>query len=153
MITKELIQKLIIPDEVIKNQIEQLLLQAFIGIQNLRKMSLDKNLSLEYIESIEQLFFQNQFNVDECNLPKYLKKYAECLSKFWESYTYYESTHRSKGRFNLFTSLKENDLKMLVHHSEIDCAKILRGLEDFWIASNQIYTKHKISIIKNEYLR
>lgn len=152
MTTIELIHKLVVPNEEVKKQIEQSLMQAYVGIQNLRKMSFDKSLTLEYIESIEHMFLQNEFSVNEHDLPKYLKKYAECLSKFWESYTYYNGM-RSKGKFHLFASLKEVDLARGVFHTEGECAKVLRKLEDYWMASNQVYTKYEISLIKKDYLR
>lgn len=149
----ELIKQLIIPNKNVKEQIDQLLKEAYIGIQDLRKMALDKNLSLEYIESIESFFLENTFKPEELALPKYLQKFAECLSSFWESYSYYNHTQRSRGKFNLFISLKENDLKMNIHSSESECAEILRNMEEYWIASNQVYTKYEISLIKRVYLR
>jgi hypothetical protein len=140
MTTVELIQKLVIPQVEVKMQIEKLLMEAYVGVQNLRKMSFEKSHSLEYIESIEHLFKQNEFNIEEYVLPKYLKKYAACLSKFWHSYTYYRGMI-SKGKFNLFVSLKEVDFAQNVFHTEDECVKVLRKLEDYWIASNQVYMK------------
>jgi hypothetical protein len=152
MVTLDLIPKLVPPNKKVKEQIEDLLKSAYVGIQNLRKMSMDKTLILEYIEEIEQLFIQNQFNAEELHLPKYLQKYAQCLSQFWEGYSYYK-TQRSRGKFNLFTSLKEEDLALKVFHTEGECTKVLRKMEDYWMASNQVYTKYEISLIRKDYLR
>jgi hypothetical protein len=152
MVTIDLIQKLVPPNKETKEQIEELLKCAYVGIQNLRKMSMDKTLTLEYIEEIEELFIKNQFNVEELHFPKYLHNYAERLSDFWQSYTYYRGM-RSKGKFNLFTSLKEEDLALKVFHTEGECTKVLRKIEDYWIASNQVYTKYEISLIRKVYIR
>lgn len=139
----------------VKQDIEILLEKAYIGICELRKQSLNKSLTIESIEEIEKLFIENLFNTDELNLPKYLQKYAQNLSLFWESYTFNYNNWgiRSQDKFNLFKSLKENDLVLNVHYSEKDCALILRRLENYWIASNQVYTKYEIDLINKNYIR
>jgi hypothetical protein len=152
MTTIELIPHLNPPNKEVKEQVESILKEAYLGIQELRKMSLDKTLTLEYIEEVEKLFLDNQFDAESLKLPKYLQKYAQCLSSFWNSYIYYKGM-RSKGIFNLFTSLKEEDLALKVFHSEGECTKVLRKMEDYWMASNQIYTMYLISLIKKDYLR
>lgn len=153
MVTVDLINELIVPNNTIKGQIDQLLKKGYIEIQNLRKMSMDKTLTLEYILEVEQLFIQNQFSTTDLNLPKYLKKYAQCLSAYWDSYSYYNKTQRSRGKFHLFDSLRQNDLVKNIHYSESEMALIQKKLENYWIASNQIYTKYEISLIKKEYIR
>lgn len=152
MITVDLIQKLVPPNNVAKEQIEVLLKEAYTGIQNLSKMSFDKALTLEYIDEVENLFIQNQFNAEELDLPKYLQKYAECLSQFWDSYSYYFA-QRSRGKLNIFINLKEVDFKLKVFHTEGECIKVLRKMEDYWMAANQVYTKYEISLIRKEYIR
>lgn len=149
----QLVKELVTPNKNVKEQIEQVLREAYIGIQELRKMSMDKNLTLEYIDKIEQVFIGNQFNTEDLHLPKYLEKYAQNLSAFWESCSYYNHAQRSRGKFYLFDSLRKNDLSMMVHYSDSEMAVILRKLEDYWIASNQVYTKYEISLIRKEYLR
>ncbi|MFH7015147.1 hypothetical protein [Flavobacterium sp. FlaQc-47] len=153
MITLEIINQLLIPSKESEQKIENLLKDAYIGIQDLRRMSLNRNLTLEYIEKVERLFEENQFNSEELYLPRYLQKYAQCLSSFWDSYSYYNGWQQSKGEFHLFKSLKEYDLVLNVHHSESDCANILRKMEDYWIASNQVYTKYQIDLINKKYIR
>jgi hypothetical protein len=153
MVTIELIKALVLPNKEAKESIEDLLKNAYIGIQNLRKMSMDKTLTMEYIEEIESLFIKNQFNADDLHKPKYLQKYAKCLSSYWDCYEYYNRTQYSCGKFNLFTSLKEVDLVLRGFHSEGECTKVLRKMEDYWMASNQVYTKYEISLIRKEYLR
>ncbi|QZK89057.1 hypothetical protein K5V07_00540 [Flavobacterium sp. CHNK8] len=149
----ELILNLSNANQETKAQIEELLINAYIAVQNLRKMTLAKSLTITYIEEVEQLFMQNQFITSELQLPKYLQRYSECLSNFWGSYSYNKSTQLSRGKFNLFDSLKEYDFPMKVHHSEVEISKILRKMEDYWIASNQVYTKYQVSLIKEKYLR
>ena len=153
MITAELVKELVVPNKNVKEQIDQFLREAYIGIQDLRKMSMNKTLTLEYIDKIEQLFIKNQFNTEGLHLPKYLEKYAQNLIAFWESYSYINHTQLSRGKFHLFESLRKNDLTMMVHYSESEMAIILSRLEDYWIASNQVYTKYEISLIRKEYLR
>lgn len=149
MTTKDLIPLLIIPNNKAKEKIENLLERAYIGIQNLKKMSLDKNLTIEYIEEIEGLFIENQFSPDNLVLPKYLKKYAILLSNFWESYVYY-NRRISRGKFHLFNSLKENDFKLKKSYSDEECTEVIRKMENYWIASNQIYTQYQIYSIRNK---
>jgi hypothetical protein len=153
MTTVELIKELLRPNKNVKEQIEQLLKEAYIGIQELHKMSMDKSLTLDFITSIEQLFIKNQFNIEELHLPKYLKNYAQNLNAFWTSCSYYNHTQHSRGEFYLFESLKKNDLPMMKHYSESEMIFVLRKLEDYWIASNQVYTKYEISLIRKEYIR
>jgi len=138
-----------------KQNIEILLEKAYVGICDLRKQSLNRSLTIESIEEIEKLFIENLFSTDELNLPKYLQKYAQNLSLFWECYTYKYNNWGiiPKDKFNLFESLKENDLVLNIHYSEKDCAMILRRLENYWIASNQIYTKYQIDLINKQYVR
>lgn len=137
-----------------KDEIETLLNRAYISICDLRKHTLEKTLTLEYIEKIELFFHTNKLNIDELNIEnRYFLKYASCLDKFWDSYNYYGEGHRSKGKFDLFKSLKEYDLVLNVHHSESDCANILRKMEDHWMASNQVYTKYQINLINKKYIR
>ena len=137
-----------------KQNIEILLEKAYVGICDLRKQTLAKTLTLESIEEIEFFFQNNELNIETLNFEnRYFLKYAKCLSLFWESYTYYGDGQRSKGKFDLFKSLKENDLVLNIHHSESDCANVLRKMENYWMASNQIYTKYKIDLINKEYVR
>lgn len=153
MTTLELVEQLIVPNKNVKEQIEQLLKEAYIGIQVLREMSMDKTLTSDYIDKIEKLFMNNQFNPSLLGLPKYLEKYANNLSSFWESCSYYNHTQRSRDKFYLFESLRRNDLPQMIHYSESEMSIILRKLEEHWISSNQIYTKYEISLIRKEYLR
>lgn len=152
MVTVELIKQLIIPNNEIKWQIEQKLNEAYIGIQNLRKMSFDKTLTLEYLEEIENLFLKNEFDAKQLHLPKYLQKYAERLSEFWVSYSLFNKTFRISN-YNLFISYKECLLKGEYYSFESETSFILRKMEDYWMASNQVYTKYEISLIRKEYLR
>lgn len=137
-----------------KIEIEILLSKAYTSICDLRKQTLTKTLTLESIEEIEFFFQNNQLNIETLNFEnRYFLKYAKCLSFFWESYTYYGEGQRSKGKFDLFKSLKENDLVLNIHHSESACANVLRKMENYWMASNQIYTKYQIDLINKEYVR
>lgn len=137
-----------------KDEVENLLRRAYISICDLRKQSLAKTLTLESIEEIEQFFHYNKLNNEELNFEnRYFFKYASCLCKFWDSYTYYGQGHRSKGKFDLFKSLKEHDLVLNIHHTESDCANVLRNMEDQWMASNQVYTKYQIDLINKKYKR
>ena len=43
--------------------------------------------------------------------------------------------------------LKEEDFKFKKSYSDTECAKVLRKMEDYWIASNQVYTQYQISLI------
>lgn len=152
MTTKDLIPLLITPNNETKEKIESLLKRAYIGIHNLKKMSLDKELTLQNIEEVECLFIENQFNSDDLSLPKHLKKYAVLLSNFWESYAYY-NRRISRGKFHLFTSLKEKDFKLKKSFSDVECAEVIRKMENYWIASNQVYTQYQIYLIRKKYIR
>ena len=148
MKTIDLIPLLITPNKTIKEQIEALSRKAYMRMYDLRKMSLEKNLTIEYIKETEDFFIENKFNPNDLDLPKYLEKYAKILSDFWESYNYYKYSRISRGKFNLFTSLKEEDFKFKKSYSDTECAKVLRKMEDYWIASNQVYTQYQISLIR-----
>lgn len=137
-----------------KDEVEALLSQSYISICNLRKQTLEKTLTLESIKETEFFFHSNELNINDLNFEdRYFLKYAKCLSLFWESYTYYGGGQRSKGKFDLFKSLKENDLVLNIHHSESDCAIILRKMEDYWMAANQVYTKYQIDLINKKYMK
>jgi hypothetical protein len=155
MVTVELIKALVLPNKDAKESIEELLKNAYIGIQNLRKMSMDKTLTMDYIEEVESLFIKNQFNAEELHSPKYLQKYAKCLSQFWNSYLFNYNNWgiRHNEKYNLFDDLKKYDILMDIHYSAKNLSKIICRMEDFWMASNQVYTKYEISLIRKEYLR
>ena len=84
----DIIPLLITPNNAMKEQVEELLRKAYMRMHDLRKMCLDKNLTIEYIKETEEFFIENQFNPADLDLPKYLEKYAKILSDFWESYNY-----------------------------------------------------------------
>ena len=147
----DIIPLLITPNNAMKEQVEELLRKAYMRIHDLRKMCLDKNLTIEYIKETEEVCIENQFNPADLDLPKYLEKYAKILSDFWESYNYYKYSRISRGKFNLFTSLKEEDFKLKKSYSDTECAKVLRKMEDYWVASNQVYTQYQISLIRKIY--
>ena len=147
----DIIPLLITPNNAMKEQVEELLRKAYMRMHDLRKMCLDKNLTIEYIKETEEFFIENQFNPADLDLPKYLEKYAKILSDFCESYNYYKYSRISRGKFNLFTSLKEEDFKLKKSYSDTECAKVLRKMEDYWVASNQVYTQYQISLIRKIY--
>ena len=147
----DIIPLLITPNNAMKEQVEELLRKAYMRMHDLRKMCLDKNLTIEYIKETEEFFIENQFNPADLDLPKYLEKYAKILSDFWESYNYYKYSRISRGKFNLFTSLKEEDFKLKKSYSDTECAKVLRKMEDYWVASNQVYPQYQISLIRKIY--
>ena len=137
---------------VAKEKIERLLIEAYTYIQELRKMSFDKEITIEFIEKVENFFRENLFDPVDVHLPKYLNKYAICINLFWNSYSYFKGK-KSRGKFNLFDSLKEIIIIKQVHYFENEFSIILRKMEDYWIASSQLYTKYEISKIRKEYIR
>ena len=139
-------------NNIAKEKIEKLLIEAYTYIHELRKMSFDKEITIEYIEKVENLFKENQFDPDDVHLPIYLKKYAICINLFWNSFSFFNGK-KSRGKFNLFDSLKEKIIIKQVHYFETEFSIILRKMEDYWIASNQLYTKYEISKIRKEYIR
>lgn len=149
---QHLIEQLInSPLDVIKENIEFEIEKGYIGISELRKRSLKRNLTIEYIKEIEELFMSNKIIVEDLTITnKYLKKYIQCLSDFWDSYSYFNK-QLSRGKFNLFDNLKQDVLTK--GYSDDECAKMLKRLEDCWISSNQIYTKYRINQINYSYLR
>ncbi|GAA3524282.1 hypothetical protein GCM10022393_43540 [Aquimarina addita] len=140
------------PNSNLKEVIEDELKEAYVGICELRKKSLNNTLTIEYINEIENIFLINKDKFSELEVKnKYLIKYASCIENFWNSYSYYNK-QRSRGKFDLFKSLRERDLE-IKGYSDSECAKILRSMEDYWVSSNQIYTKHVIVLINKTYLR
>lgn len=121
MSTLLLIQNLKTPNCEAKHQIEELLKKAYIGIQMLKQMSLDKTITLEKINEIETLFEQNRFDLDGVNLPKYLKNYAISIRSFWISNFIQLPQYSIIKPFNLFSSLIENDLTLKNNYSVKNC--------------------------------
>ena len=127
--------------------------RAYVGLSEIRKRSLDSTLDHQFIEQVESLFnleLENVKNIDVSD--KYLKKYYGALLAFWEAPVYFRGNQLSRGKFNLFQSLKENDVNSK-GFSDQECAFVLQKLETYWIASNQLYTKYLINFINKGYKR
>ncbi len=64
----ELLKELENPDGGnVKQKIEAILHKAYIGICELRKQTLEKKLTIEFIEEVEEIFNKNQINLEELN--------------------------------------------------------------------------------------
>ena len=136
----------------LKSSIENLLSEGYTMLVILRNDLLGKKLTIDRVKEIELFFESNKLMSIENILPdKYLTKYLECLAKFWDSYIYHRGTQRSKGKFNLFLSMQTEDLLKTRALFDDECAKVLRTMEDYWVASNQVYTKYKINQIIKTY--
>jgi hypothetical protein len=138
----------------LKRSIENLLSEGYTMLVILRDDLLGKKLTIDRVKEIELFFESNKLmSVENILSDKYLSKYLECLAKFWDSYIYYRGTQRSKGKFNLFLSMQTEDLVKARAWFDDECARVMRQMEDCWVASNQVYTKYKVNQINKTYLR
>ncbi len=138
----------------LKRSIENLLFKAYTMFVVLREDLLRKELTIDKVKEIEVFFEINKLMpIENISTDKYLTKYLECLTKFWTSYIYYRGNHISKGKFNLFLSLQTEDLVKNRGWLDDECAKVMKQMEDYWVASNQVYTKYKVNQINKTYLK
>lgn len=138
----------------IKNIIDEHLINAYNSICVLRSKLLEKKLEKEFFDEVKLKFISNSFDPNTLVLQsKYTLKYAVCISRFWRCYSYKKGNFISKGEYNLFEKMENDDL--IVHRALYDdeLALMLRRLEEMFVSSNQIYALIRLNNIKANYKR
>lgn len=134
-----------------KLQIEEILIQAYKMVWELRQLSMKGELTESIVNATESFFTSNEVNLNVLHIQNpYLYKYAKQISLFFQAYESYLGRMRSKGKFNLFNSLRDNDLRFK-GYSDVECAKILRLMEAHWIASNQVFTNYQVQEVRRSF--
>ena len=152
--TEELLQKLKNIDRLsdqypVKSRIEHHMLEAYSILDKIRLNMIAKKLSPQDIDDLQGYFDNHSvtFETFECS-NKYLNKYAGLVHKFWRTNRYFTGSKMSRGKLDILISIKTEFSEQKKGWFIQECSKVLNKMEEHIIASNQVYTKHTIYIIK-----
>lgn len=132
-----------------KNSIDDRMAEAFANVSKMRANLLSRKLEKDEVVTIESFFHDNRVESNKIvTANKYLSKYIDQVAEFWNAYSYYRGSQMSKGKFDLFESMKSESIQQNRAWYDDECAKFLNRLEESWIASSQIFTKYRINHIR-----
>ena len=132
-----------------KNSIDDRMAEAFANVSRMRTNLLNRRLEKEEVTAVESFFLVNHIESDKAIISnKYLSKYIDRITEFWSAYSYYRGSQMSKGKFNLFESMKSESIQQNRAWYDDECAKFLNRLEESWIASSQVFTKYRIDHLR-----
>lgn len=133
----------------VKNDIDDRMAKAFANVSRMRTNLLSRKLEKEEVVMVESFFHDNSIESDKIiTSNKYLSKYIDQVTEFWNAYSYYRGSQISKGKFDLFESMKSENIQQNRGWYDDECARFLNRLEESWIASSQIFTKYRINSIR-----
>lgn len=113
-------------------------------IYKLRRMSFKKELTLLYIEGVEEFFYQQIKSLNKLDCPLCVKPF----SNFWLSYEFYTKGVTSSRKVHVFDVLKECDLKYNVFYIEDLLPYVLKKMESSWLSFSQCYRQQYIRDIR-----
>ncbi|RBL91248.1 hypothetical protein [Chitinophaga flava] len=137
--------------ENIRCMAETLMRTCYTDVLLLKEMSLQEELSLDFIQQVEDRFLRNDFRkIKEYSFSnRYLQKYCLKVISFFDSYEYYPGSLLSMGKDNLFVILKEGyqNNKRRGYLADV-CARVGRNMEEAWMAASQVYAKTEMELLK-----
>lgn len=112
-------------------------------IYELRRMSLKKELTLLYIEGVEEFFLIRKKYIQGFVFSKYNSCFKFLLA-FWSSTDYFAGTMISRGKKNIFLVLKNE----CISESSFETSIVLRKMESSWLSFSQCYRRQYIRDIR-----